>query len=102
MDAEGTAQDCFELLIKHGFKREQLLFAKIVECINFYLTPVESCEADPALRDALQNIPQRGKLEDGEVEIFAKPEMVEQEGVVEVKTSLKCWPLQCAGSSGSF
>ena len=24
MDAEGTVQDCFELLIKHGFKREQL------------------------------------------------------------------------------
>ena len=88
MDAEGTVQDCFELLINHGFKREQQLFAKIVECINFYLTPVEPCETHPALRDALQNTAHRGKLEDGEVEIDLKTEVVEQEGVKTGQTKI--------------
>ena len=82
MDGEGNTQDCFELLIKHGFKREQLLFAKILDCINFYLTPLESSEIHSPSTDAFRDTPEGGNLEDGEVEIDMKTELVEQEGAV--------------------
>ena len=81
MEGAGTSQqDCFELLIKHGFKREQLLFAKMVDCIKFYLTlnesPVELFETD-----AGQNTP---KLEEGEVEVDLKAEVVEKDAQLNV------------------
>ena len=88
MEGAGTTQDCFELLIKHGFKREQLLFAKIVDCIKFYLTlnetPVELFETYPTGSDAGQNTPEREKLEEGEVELDLKAEVVEKDAQLDI------------------
>ena len=53
---------------------------KILDCINFYLTPLESSEIHSPSTDAFRDTPEGRNLEDGEVEIDVKTELVEQEG----------------------